>query len=208
MRKGKFITFEGCDGCGKSTQLKMLSEYLTEIGVAHIFTREPGGGKISEAIREILLSGKNMEMTDECEALLYAAARVQHLHDRVQPALEEGKLVICDRYVDSSLAYQAYARGLGETFVRQINAYALTEYRPDVTVFIDLTPEEAFQRKHGADQNDRLEKAGLEFHKRVYEGFCNVAKAEPDRYVVVNGRKTPQGIFEDIIAALKERGVL
>ena len=208
MRKGKFITFEGCDGCGKSTQLKMLSEYLTKIGAEHIFTREPGGGKISEAIREILLSGKNMEMTDECEALLYAAARVQHLHDRVRPALEEGKLVICDRYVDSSLAYQAYARGLGETFVRQINAYALEQYRPDVTVFIELTPEEAFARKHGADENDRLEKAGLEFHKRVYEGFCNVAKAEPDRYVVVDGRKTPQGIFEDILAALSARGVL
>ena len=208
MRKGKFITFEGCDGCGKSTQLRMLSEYLTKIGAEHIFTREPGGGKISEAIREILLNGKNMEMTDECEALLYAAARVQHLHDRVQPALEEGKLVICDRYVDSSLAYQAYARGLGETFVRQINAYALEQYRPDVTVFIELTPEEAFARKHGADENDRLEKAGLEFHKRVYEGFCNVAKAEPDRYVVVDGRKTPQGIFEDILAALTARGVL
>lgn len=208
MRTGKFITFEGCDGCGKSTQLRMLSEYLTKIGAPHIFTREPGGGKISEAIREILLSGKNMEMTDECEALLYAAARVQHLHDRVQPALDEGKLVICDRYVDSSLAYQAYGRNLGEKFIRQINAYALEAYCPDVTVFIDLTPEEAFERKHGADQNDRLEKAGLQFHKRVYEGFCAVAKAEPDRYVVVDGRKTPQGIFEDILAALKARGIL
>ena len=166
-RKGKFITFEGCDGCGKSTQLKMLSDYLTKENIPHIFTREPGGGKISEAIREILLNGKNMEMTDACEALLYAAARVQHLSDRVQPALEEGKLVICDRYVDSSLAYQAYARGLGVEFIEQINGYALKHYTPDVTIFIDLTPEEAFLRKHGADENDRLEKAGLDFHKRV-----------------------------------------
>ena len=99
-KRGKFITFEGCDGCGKSTQLKMMSDYLTKEGVPHIFTREPGGGKISEAIREILLNGKNAEMTDDCEALLYAAARMQHLTDRVEPALAEGKLVVCDRYVD------------------------------------------------------------------------------------------------------------
>ena len=206
--RGKFITFEGCDGAGKSTQLAMLNEYLKKNDVPHVFTREPGGGKISEAIREILLNGKNAEMTNECEALLYSAARVQHLHDTVEPALSAGKLVICDRYVDSSFAYQAFARGLGEAFVSEINAYALKNYLPDATVFIDLTPEEAFARKHGADQNDRLEKAGLEFHKRVYEGFCNVAKAEPDRYVVVDGRKTPQGIFEDILSALTARGVL
>ena len=148
MARGKFITFEGCDGCGKSTQLRLLSQYLTENAIPHIFTREPGGGKISEAIRDILLNGKNMEMTDECEALLYAASRVQHLSDRVEPALSEGKLVICDRYVDSSLAYQAYARGLGLDFITKINAYALKNYLPDVTVFIDLTPEAAFQRKH------------------------------------------------------------
>ena len=206
-RKGKFITFEGCDGCGKSTQLKMLSDYLTKENIPHIFTREPGGGKISEAIREILLNGKNMEMTDACEALLYAAARVQHLSDRVQPALEEGKLVICDRYVDSSLAYQAYARGLGVEFIEQINGDTLKHYTPDVTIFIDLTPEEAFLRKHGADENDRLEKAGLDFHKRVYEGYKAVA-ATAERYVVVNGRQTPSEVFADVLKALKERNCL
>ena len=140
MNRGKFITFEGCDGCGKSTQLKLLSEYLTKNGVAHIFTREPGGGKISEAIREILLNGKNAEMTDECEALLYAAARAQHLRDRVEPALAEGKLVVCDRYVDSSFAYQAFARGLGFDFIEKINSFATENYLPDCTVFFDLTP--------------------------------------------------------------------
>ena len=206
--RGKFITFEGCDGCGKSTQLKMLSEYLQAQNIQHIFTREPGGGKISEAIREILLNGKNAEMTDECEALLYAAARVQHLHDRVEPALSQGKLVICDRYVDSSLAYQAYARGLGEEFVAQINGYALKEYLPDATVFIDLTPEEAFLRKNGADANDRLEQAGLAFHKRVYEGFDSLANRYPQRFIRVNGRQTPEQIFSDVIKALHERGCL
>ena len=208
MTRGKFITFEGCDGSGKSTQLKLLSEYLTKEGVPHIFTREPGGGKISEAIREILLSGKNMEMTDECEALLYAASRVQHLHDRVEPALAEGKLVICDRYVDSSLAYQAHARRLGMEFVSKINAFALEEYPPDVTVFIDLTPEAAFLRKHGADENDRLEQAGMAFHKRVYEGYKAVAKAYPDRVVCVDGNQTPKEIFEEVVRVLKERGCL
>ena len=208
MVRGKFITFEGCDGCGKSTQLRLLSEYLTKNNIGHIFTREPGGGKISEAIREILLSGKNMEMTDECEALLYAASRVQHLSDRVEPALSEGKLVICDRYVDSSLAYQAYARGLGMDFVTKINAFALTKYRPDVTIFIDLTPEEAFNRKHGADENDRLELAGMAFHKRVYEGYKMVAAAEPDRVICVNGNQTPDEVFADVIRVLKEKNCL
>lgn len=208
MMRGKFITFEGCDGAGKSTQLAMLNEYLTKNNVAHVFTREPGGGKISEAIREILLNGKNAEMTDECEALLYSASRVQHLHDTVEPALSAGKLVICDRYVDSSFAYQGYARGLGEEFVAGINAYALKNYLPDATVFIDLTPEEAFARKHGADANDRLEQAGMAFHKRVYEGFDSLAKRYPDRFIRVNGRQTPQKIFEDVICALKERGCL
>ncbi len=208
MKKGKFITFEGCDGCGKSTQLKLLSEYLTRENVPHIFTREPGGGKISEAIREILLNGKNAEMTDDCEALLYAAARMQHLADRVEPALSEGKLVVCDRYVDSSLAYQAYARGLGVEFISQINAQALKKYRPDVTIFIDLTPEAAFKRKHGADENDRLEQAGMAFHERVYAGYKALAEQEPDRIVSVDGNKTPQEIFADVLAILREKNCL
>lgn len=207
-RTGKFITFEGCDGCGKSTQLKLLSDYLTKNGIDHIFTREPGGGKISEAIREILLNGKNTEMSDECEALLYASARAQHIKDRVEPALRENKLVVCDRYVDSSIAYQAYGRNLGEEFIRKINFFALEQYLPDCTIFIELTPEEAFARKHGADENDRLEQAGLEFHKRVYEGFCKVAEQEPTRVVKINGRQTPEEIFNEVLRVLKEKGCL
>ena len=176
MKRGKFITFEGCDGCGKSTQLKKLSDYLTENKIEYIFTREPGGGNISEAIREILLNGKNTEMSDECEALLYAASRAQHIHDRIEPALKEGKVVVCDRYVDSSFAYQAYARGLGMEFVSKINHFALDKFLPDLTFFIDLSPEEAFARKHGADENDRMEQAGLAFHKKVYEGYLDLAE--------------------------------
>ncbi len=208
MTRGKFITFEGCDGCGKSTQLKLFSEYLAAQNIPHIFTREPGGGKISEQIRAVLLSGKNLEMTDECEALLYAAARVQHLADRVEPALSQGKLVICDRYVDSSLAYQAFARGLGRDFVEKINAFALENYLPDLTIFIDLTPEEAFKRKQGADENDRMELAGMDFHRRVYEGYKTVAKEQPDRVVCVDGKKSPQEIFNDVLQILRDKNCL
>lgn len=208
MIRGKFITFEGCDGCGKSTQLKLLSDYLSAQGVAHIFTREPGGGKISESIREILLNGKNAEMSDACEALLYAAARAQHLSDKVEPALQAGKLVVCDRYVDSSFAYQAYARGLGFDFIEKINAFALQNYLPDLTVFIELTPKEAFLRKNGADENDRLEQAGMAFHERVYQGYVELAKKYPERIVCVNGRQSPQAIFAEVLSLLKGRNCL
>lgn len=208
MVRGKFITFEGCDGCGKSTQLRLLSEYLTKKGIAHVFTREPGGGKISEAIREILLNGKNAEMTDECEALLYAASRVQHLRDKVEPALAAGQLVVCDRYVDSSFAYQAFARGLGFDFIEKINAYALEKYLPDCTVFFDLTPEAAFARKHGADKNDRLEQAGMAFHKKVYEGYKTLAEKYPDRIVCIPANQTPEKIATQVIEVLKQKNCL
>ena len=204
--KGKFITFEGCDGCGKSTQLKLLSEYLTNNGVPHVFTREPGGGNISEAIRAILLNGKNTEMSDECEALLYAASRAQHIHDRIQPALAEGKLVVCDRYVDSSFAYQAYARGLGFDFVAKINAYALEQYLPDITFFINLSPEDAFKRKRGADENDRIEQAGFAFHQKVYQGYLALAEKYPERYVVLDGKATIEEIAAAVRAVLTDRG--
>ncbi len=207
-RNGKFITFEGCDGCGKSTQLSLLIDYLTKTGVPHIFTREPGGGKISEAIRGILLSGKNMEMGDECEALLYAAARAQHIKDKVEPALNEGKLVVCDRYVDSSFAYQAYARGLGMEFVEKINAFALEKFLPDVTVFFDLSPKEAFARKKGADEDDRMELAGLAFHERVYEGYLALAKKYPERFVVINARNSIEEIAKEVVSVLTEKGCL
>lgn len=206
-KRGTFITFEGCDGAGKSTQVALLEKYLTKKGVPVVTTREPGGGKISEAIRNILLDGKNREMTDECEALLYAAARAQHLKEIVEPALLSGKTVLCDRYVDSSLAYQAYARGLGRAFVEKINSFAIENFLPDATVFIDLSPQEAFARKHGADKNDRLEQAGDTFHRRVYEGFLDCAKRET-RFISVDGRKTIRETHEDIVRALERKNIL
>lgn len=208
MKTGKFITIEGCDGCGKSTQTERLKEYFDKHGFTYVSTREPGGGKISEAIRELILDGKNAEMTDECEALLYAAARVQHLSDTVAPALEAGKIVLCDRYVDSSFAYQAEGRGLGDKFVASINAYAIERFTPDATIFIDLPPREAFLRKHGADKNDRMELAGEAFHERVYRGFLKQARENKERFIVVDGRKSKDEMFADILAALKQRKII
>ena len=207
MTRGKFITFEGCEGSGKSTQLKMLSAYLEREGIPFIMTREPGGSPIAEDIRRIILDGKNMAMCDECEAMLYAASRIQHLKEKVIPALNEGKLVICDRYVDSSLAYQGYARGLGQEYVADINKKALELGTPDLTVFLDISPEKAFERKHGADMNDRMEKQGLDFHKRVYEGYLRLLEKHP-RICAVESSGTAEQMHADIVNLLKKRGII
>lgn len=177
--RGKFVTFEGCEGSGKSTQLRLLGEYLTQKGVDFLMTREPGGSAIAEDIRKIILNGGYTSMCPECEALLYAAARIQHLKEVVEPALAAGKLVVCDRYVDSSFAYQGYARGLGPEFVKNINSFALQNYMPDLTVFLDISPSAAFERKHGADPNDRMEKEGINFHQKVYAGYKELLKIYP-----------------------------
>ena len=205
--RGKFITFEGCEGSGKSTQLRLLSEYLDKLGVDYILTREPGGSEIAEQIRNIILNGKNTAMCDECEALLYAAARVQHLKEKIAPALDKGKLVICDRYVDSSLAYQGYARGLGREYIENINSFALERFTPDVTVFLDISPAEAFKRKHGADPDDRMEQLGLEFHTRVYNGYKALMEIAP-RICAVDCLGSKYETLDNIRALLKAKGVI
>ena len=207
MVRGKFVTFEGCEGSGKSTQLRLLSEYLDKTGTPYILTREPGGSPIAEQIRKIILDGKNTDMCDECEAQLYAAARIQHLKDRVIPALESGKLVICDRYVDSSLAYQGAARGLGTDYIESINSLAINKYPPDLTVFLDIPPDKAFIRKHGADENDRMEKQGLNFHMRVYGGYKKLLAKYP-RICAVECNGTKFQTHENIIALLKDKGII
>ena len=207
MVKGKFITFEGCEGSGKSTQLRLLSEYLDKNNIPYIMTREPGGSPISEQIRKIILDGKNTEMCDECEAHLYVAARMQHLKDTVIPALESGKLVICDRYVDSSLAYQGEARGLGLEYIEAINAKAIEKCPPDLTVFLNIPPDRAFARKHGADKDDRMEQQGLEFHMRVYGGYLKLLNKNP-RICAVECSGTKFETNANIIALLKNRGII
>lgn len=206
--KGTFVTFEGCEGVGKSRQLEMLKGYLTARGIKFYYTREPGGTPVSEKIREIILDKNNAEMTDECEALLYAAARAQLLKQVIKPVLEEGGLVICDRYIDSSLAYQGYARGLGAEFVKKINDYAVKNFMPDYTVFLNLSPELAFRRKGGADAGDRLEISGMEFHQKVYRGYLGLAAENPERFIVIDASGTREQTHAKIIAALKGKGVI
>lgn len=206
--KGKFITFEGCEGVGKSRQLKLLQEYMDKNGIKYYLTREPGGSSVSEKIREIILDGKNTEMTDECEAMLYAASRVQLLKEIIKPKLDNGELVLCDRFVDSSLAYQGKARGLGYDFIESINAYAIKHFTPDYTVFLNLPPELAFKRKGGVDKTDRLELSGMEFHNNVYKGYLELAEKYPNRFIVIDASGTKEETHAKIVSALKSRGVL
>lgn len=206
--KGKFITFEGCEGVGKSRQLEMLKEYLKNNNIDFYFTREPGGTGVSEQIRNIILDGKNSAMVDECEALLYAAARVQLIKEEIAPRLDAGQLVLCDRYVDSSFAYQAVARGLGYDFIDSINCYATKNFMPDYTVWLDLTPEQAFKRKGGVDKNDRLELSGMKFHNDVYKGYKELSLKYPERFIVIDASGTKEQTQAKIISALKEKGII
>lgn len=208
MHKGKFITFEGCEGVGKSTQIRFLKSYLDERGLDCVVTREPGGSQIAEKIRDIILSSDNTGMDDTCEALLYAAARAQHLKDIVIPALDRGSLVICDRFIDSTFAYQGIARGLGEEFIDGLNKLSTKGIMPDVTIFLDFPPQFSFRRKGGADKGDRLESQNIDFHNKVYEGYKILAKREPGRFVAIDASGTKQETRDKILAALKERGIL
>ena len=206
--KGRFIAFEGCEGAGKSTQIRLLSEYLKEKNIPCLITREPGGGKISEEIRRIILDGKNTEMSDSCEALLYAAARAQHLSDTVVPALERGDTVLCDRYIFSSFAYQGYGRGLPLSFLKEINAFAVEGHMPDVTLFLDIPSSRAFERKHGADPDDRMEQAGEAFHRRVYEGYKALLQEYPDRLFAIDCSGTKYETSARIADFLRGRGLI
>lgn len=206
--KGKFVTLEGCEGVGKSRQIKMLCDYLDKQGVKYFLTREPGGTSISEQIRNVILDKANDKMTDECEAMLYASARVQLLLEEISPRLERGELVLCDRYIDSSFAYQGYARGLGEEFVARINDFAIKNFMPDCTLFLDLSPEQAFKRKGGVDKGDRLELSGMEFHEKVYAGYKALSKKYTDRIAVIDASGEREETHAKVISALKEKGII
>ena len=205
---GTFIVFEGCEGAGKSTQMRLLSELLQKRGAAHTVTREPGGSEISEAIRKVILDGRFTAMTDECEALLYAAARAQHLADTVAPALARGEIVLCDRYIFSSYAYQGAGRGLPRKFLEEINGYAVSNYMPDLALFLDIPPAQAFDRKHGVDEDDRMECAGEGFHARVYAGYKRMLAEFPETFVAVDCSGTKYETSAKIAALLEERGLI
>lgn len=202
---GKFITFEGPEGSGKSTVIKGVEEYFISQGYDVLVTREPGGIKISEDIRNIILSKENTEMNARAEALLFAAARSQHFTEKIIPALELDKLILCDRFIDSSLAYQGYARGLGIDEVLSINKFAIGNHFPDVTVFIDVPPSVGLHRVFSNSNRkvDRLDLETLEFHEKVYTGYKILAERFHDRFVNIDGTNSVETVIEDTIQVIK-----
>lgn len=191
---GRFISFEGSDGSGKSTQLKEAALWLAQMGEVVTTTREPGGCPISERIREVILDVNNQGMTGVCEALLYAAARAQHVFEVIRPALERGEVVLCDRYLDSNVAYQGCGRGLGEALIRQINAPAVAGCLPDATLLFEMDPAQAMGRRRAANAPDRLEMEQLDFVRRVYEGFEEMARREPERFLRLDANGTREEV--------------
>ncbi|MBG9941649.1 dTMP kinase [Brevibacillus formosus] len=206
-KKGRFMTIEGGEGAGKSTVIAKLYEELKARGVDVLLTREPGGIDIAEKIREIILNPAHTQMDERTEALLYAAARGQHLAEKVLPALEEGKLVLCDRFIDSSLAYQGHARGLGIEAVYQINRFAVGDCMPELTLFFDVQPETGLARinaSRGREVN-RLDLEGMRFHELVREGYQLVMERDPKRFVVIDAEQPMEQVYQSALQALLDR---
>ena len=196
---GIFITFEGTDASGKTTQIGLLSEYLEKKGVPHIVTREPGGTAIGEKIRTIILDKENSEMLPATEALLYAASRAQLTGQVVRPALREGKAVISDRFLDSSIAYQGYGRNLGD-MIRRINEPAVEGLKPDLTILLKTDPA-AMRKRRDASLEDRMDSQKLEFHREVLRGYLTLSQEEPERFFVIDGERP----VDEIAKAIRER---
>ncbi len=195
---GRFISFEGGDGSGKSTQIRLLKDYLSELGYEVLLSREPGGTKIGEKIRKIILDVENVEMTAETEALLYAASRAQHVGELIQPALDEGKFVIVDRYIDSSIVYQGVARGLGRSEVRSINEFGTKKLLPDLTFYLDLEANVGLGRKKEQAELDRLENEDISFHVSVRDAYLDLAKTDEERFKVVDASQSIEEIHKII----------
>ncbi len=197
--QGIFISMEGPDGSGKSTQISLLEKHLRDMGYEDIIiTREPGGTRISEAVREVILNKEYKEMGYMTEALLYASARAQLVSEVIAPALECGKAVVSDRFVDSSVVYQGMARGLGVENIYNINSYAIQGIMPDITIHLDLPAEEGLGRARGRAELDRMELESVEFHKRVAQGYRDLAKLSPDRIKTIDATLPVEKIHEII----------
>lgn len=206
---GCFITFEGPEGGGKTTQIRLLAQWLAARGHAVLATREPGGTRIGDAVRGILLNPEHVEMRPEAEILLYSAARAQIVGEIIRPHLDGGGVVVCDRFADSTLAYQGYGRQLDLTALRRITAFATGGLTPDLTVCLDLTVEEGLRRKQNGDlaEWNRIEREQLAFHERVRQGYLALAAAEPQRWLVVDAAQPVEVVQERVrarVAALTE----
>jgi dTMP kinase len=207
---GCFITFEGIEGCGKTTQINLLAERLQALGHDVIVTREPGGCPIADQIRSVLLNGANSAMAPLAELLLYAAARAQHVAEIVSPALATGKIVLCDRFTDATLAYQGFARDLDKKLIQSLNQLASGNIRPDMTILFDCPVEVGLSRavspldNHGI-REDRFEKESLAFHQRVRNGYINIAEQEPDRITKVSADRDVAAVAKDVLNAVLSR---
>lgn len=209
----RFVTFEGGDGSGKTTQLRLLDEHLGGCDVARIVTREPGDTSIGKDVRRFLLERREQALSDEAELFLIAADRAQHVREVIKPALIAGQLVLCDRYTDSTLAYQGYGRGIDLSLLGRINHLATGGLVPDLTLLFDCSAERALSRAAGrlnsgnvnAGREDRFEAEGLEFQKRVRKGFLQLAKADPARFVVLHGGASPESIHEEVRNIIDKR---
>jgi dTMP kinase len=207
VANGRFITVEGGDGAGKSSILQLMYDYLREKGLAPVVTREPGGIEIAEQIRAIILDRRNTSMDPRTEALLYAASRRQHLVEKVIPALQQGKVVLCDRFVDSSLAYQGYARGIGVDEVFSINRFAIDDCMPDITFYFDVRPEVGLARINANKEREvnRLDLEDLRFHQKVREGYFKLIEQFPGRIVVINAEQPVEQVFADVRNVLDQK---
>jgi dTMP kinase len=199
-----FVTFEGIEGSGKSTQAKLLFEELLKRGFTVTLTREPGGTPAAEEIRNVLLTEKQEKFPPIAEVFLYEAARAFHVENLIKPALERGSVVICDRFTDSTLAYQGFGRGISLEFLKELNEKATGGIKPDLTFLLDLPVEEAFKRLRRKNL-DRIESESLSFHKRVREGFLSIAEEEPERIVVIDATLDVNSIFETVLSEFLRR---
>ena len=198
----KLITFEGIEGSGKSTQTKLLYQYFLNNKIPVILTREPGGTKLAEEIRSLLINGAINKMDGICETLLNFVARRDHLEKMIKPALADGKVVICDRFFDSTLAYQGFGHNVNSQAIKTIQNIAISDLEPNITFLIDLDVEVAFERIQNRADNNRYEKMGKDFHQRVRKGFLEIAKDNPQRIVVIDGNQSEQKIQQIIIDKL------
>lgn len=201
--RNKFITFEGIDGSGKSTQIQLLYEYLLSKNEKVMVIREPGTTSIGEDIRKILTDKKNNAMSYTTEALLFMAARAQLVQEKIIPALEKNFIIICDRFIDSSVVYQGIGRNLGENFIHNLNKAVTNNINPDITFFLDIKPKDVLLRKIGLEESDRLESEDLSFHCKIYAAYKKLALANENRIKIIDANDTPENIHQKIIASLQ-----
>ena len=211
-----FITFEGIEGCGKTTQIRLLANTLKQAGEKVLLTREPGGCPISDKIRSILLDARNSEMTPKAELLLYAAARAQHVEEIIKPALNSGAIVLCDRFTDATVAYQGFGRGLDHGLIKSLNETATANCKPDLTILIDCPVETGLGRAiarieagTAADSShlreERFERESLQFHQRVRDGYLSLATLDTDRFTVIDGTEAVEVVAENVFRAVSAR---